>query len=121
MKITKEGKEVSYDSLEQCLADNSVQQLFNSTGRDERNKLFGKYLADTDTIDLASLSEKVKKEKESYKGYIANLDILAEAIQKELKNKKAEELMASVSSMTPEQLQALKDVMAKVESDNMNK
>lgn len=125
IKIQKEEKEVTYTSLGQFLKAESVLQLFAVTGRKVRNDCFGTYLTDcrrkngsTKEIDLASLSQKVKSVKESYEGYIANLDILAGAIQKEQKEKEAQQLIDSVVGMSPEQLAALKDALAKVESSS---
>ena len=97
---TLEGKEAQFES---------VAKVFNES-RKQRNKYFGKYVAEVSAnnpLNLASIATKVKELENEYNCYLENLKALADAVDVEKKADDAEKLTAQVSTMTDEQLAAL--------------
>lgn len=98
MKIkTINGKEVEFEN---------VAAVFDKT-RKERNEYFGKYVAEK-PINIDAVANKVKELEKEYNLYLANLKVLATAIDVEKKADEAKTLTAQVSTMTDEQLAVLK-------------
>lgn len=98
MKIqTINGKEVEFEN---------VAAVFNTT-RKERNEYFGKYVAEK-PINIGAVANKIKELEKEYKLYLANLKVLADAVDVEKKADDAKKLAAQVNEMTGEQLAALK-------------
>ena len=90
------GEEVKFEN---------VTAVFNTT-RKERNEYFGKYVAEK-PINIGAVANKVKELEKEYKLYLANLKVLADAVDVEKKADDAKKLAAQVNDMTPEQLAAL--------------
>lgn len=106
MKIqTINGKEVEFEN---------VAAVFNTT-RKERNEYFGKYVAEK-PINIGAVANKIKELEKEYKLYLANLKVLADAVDVEKKADDAKKLAAQVNDMTPEQLAALKEAIAAKEN-----
>lgn len=98
MKIkTINGEEVEFGN---------VTDVFNTT-RKERNEYFGKYVAEK-PINIGAVANKVKELEKKYTLYLANLKVLAAAVDAEKKADEAKKLTAQVSTMTGEQLAVLK-------------
>ena len=106
---TINGKEVEFEN---------VTAVFNTT-RKERNEYFGKYVAEK-PINIGAVANKVKELEKEYKLYLANLKVLADAVDVEKKADEAEKLTAQVSTMTGEQLTALKEAIAAKENQQQN-
>lgn len=110
MKIkTINGKEVEFEY---------VAAVFNTT-RKERNEYFGKYVAEK-PINIGAVANKVKELEKEYTLYLANLKVLAAAVDAEKKADEAKELTAQVSTMTGEQLAALKAAIEAKENQQQN-
>lgn len=90
------GEEVKFEN---------VTAVFNTT-RKERNEYFGKYVAEK-PINIGAVANKIKELEKEYKLYLANLKVLADAVDVEKKADDARKLAAQVNDMTPEQLAAL--------------
>lgn len=98
MKIkTINGKEVEFEK---------VANVFNTT-RKERNEYFGKYVAEK-PINIDAITNKIKELEKEYNLYLANLKVLAAAVDVEKKADDAKKLTAQVDGMNEEQLAALK-------------
>ena len=102
MKInTLKGKEVEFEN---------VANVFNTT-RKKRNEYFGKYVAEVSAnnpLNLASVANKIKELEKEYKLYLANLKVLADAVDVEKKADDAKKLTDQINGMNEEQLAALK-------------
>lgn len=110
MKIkTINGKEVEFEN---------VAAVFNKT-RKERNEYFGKYVAEK-PINIGAVANKIKELEKEYNLYLANLKVLAAAVDAEKKADEAKELTAQVSTMTGEQLAALKAAIEAKENQQQN-
>lgn len=110
MKIkTINGKEVEFEN---------VAAVFNTT-RKERNEYFGKYVAEK-PINIDAVANKVKELEKEYNLYLANLKVLADAVDVEKKADEAKKLTAQVSTMTGEQLAALKAAIEVKEKQQQN-
>lgn len=110
MKIkTINGKEVEFEN---------VAAVFDKT-RKERNEYFGKYVAEK-PINIDAVANKVKELEKEYNLYLANLKVLAAAVDAEKKADEAKTLTAQVSTMTGEQLAALKAAIAAKENQQQN-
>ena len=110
MKIkTIDGKEVEFEN---------VAAVFDKT-RKERNEYFGKYVAEK-PIKIGAVADKIKELEKEYKLYLDNLKALANAVDVEKKADEAEKLTAQVSTMTGEQLAALKAAIAAKENQQQN-
>lgn len=110
MKIqTINGKEVEFEN---------VTDVFNTT-RKERNEYFGKYVAEK-PINIGAVANKVKELEKEYKLYLANLKVLADAVDVEKKADDAKKLAAQVDEMTGEQLAALKAAIEAKENKQQN-
>ena len=110
MKIqTINGKEVEFVN---------VTAVFNTT-RKERNEYFGKYVAEK-PIKIGAVADKIKELEKEYKLYLDNLNALADAVDAEKKADDAKKLTAQVSTMTDEQLAALKAAIAAKEKQQQN-
>ena len=96
----------------------NVAAVFNTT-RKERNEYFGKYLAEK-PIKIGAVADKIKELEKEYKLYLDNLNALAKAVDVEKKADDAEKLTAQVSTMTDEQLTALKAAIAAKENPQQN-
>lgn len=94
---TINGKEEKFEN---------VAKVFD-TDRKTRNKYFGKYVAEK-PINIGAVANKIKELEKEYKLYLANLKVLADAVDVEKKEADAKKLAAQVNDMTPEQLEALK-------------
>ena len=97
---TVAGKEAQFES---------VAKVFNES-RKQRNEYFGKYVAEVSAnnpLNLASVANKIKELEKEYKLYLANLKVLADAVDVEKKADDAKKLTDQVSTMTDEQLAAL--------------
>lgn len=94
---TINGKEVEFEN---------VTAVFNTT-RKERNEYFGKYVAEK-PINIGAVANKIKELEKEYNLYLANLKVLADAVDVEKKADDAKKLTAQVNEMTGEQLAALK-------------
>lgn len=102
---TISGKEVEFEN---------VTAVFNTT-RKERNEYFGKYVAEK-PINIGAVANKIKELEKEYKLYLANLKVLADAVDVEKKADDAMKLTAQVNEMTGEQLAALKAAIAAKEN-----
>lgn len=110
MKIkTINGKEVELEN---------VAAVFDKT-RKERNEYFGKYVAEK-PINIDAVANKVKELEKEYNLYLANLKVLAAAVDVEKKADEAKELTAQVSTMTDEQLAVLKAAIKAKEIQQQN-
>ena len=110
MKIqTINGKEVEFVN---------VTAVFNTT-RKERNEYFGKYVAEK-PIKIGAVADKIKELEKEYKLYLDNLNALADAVDAEKKADDAKKLTAQVSTMTDEQLAALKAAIDAKEKQQQN-
>lgn len=110
MKIqTINGKEVEFEN---------VAAVFNTT-RKERNEYFGKYVAEK-PINIGAVANKIKELEKEYKLYLANLNVLADAVDVEKKADDAKKLAAQVNEMTGEQLAALKAAIEAKENKQQN-
>ena len=96
----------------------NVTDVFNTT-RKERNEYFGKYVAEK-PIKIGAVATKIKELEKEYKLYLDNLEALADAVDVEKKADDAEKLTAQVSTMTDEQLAALKEAIADKEKQQQN-
>ena len=96
----------------------NVADVFNTT-RKERNEYFGKYVAEK-PIKIGAVATKIKELEKEYKLYLANLKVLAAAVDVEKKADEAKELTARVSTMTGEQLAALKAAIEAKENQQQN-
>ena len=106
---TIKGKEVEFEN---------VTDVFNTT-RKERNEYFGKYVAEK-PIKIGAVADKIKELEKEYKLYLDNLNALADAVDAEKKADDAEKLTAQVSTMTDEQLAALKAAIDAKEKQQQN-
>ena len=106
---TINGKEVEFEN---------VAAVFDKT-RKERNEYFGKYVAEK-PINIGAVANKVKELEKEYTLYLANLKVLADAVDVGKKADDAEKLTAQVSTMTDEQLTALKAAIADKEKQQQN-
>ena len=106
---TIKGKEVKFEN---------VAAVFNTT-RKERNEYFGKYVAEK-PINIGAVANKVKELEKEYTLYLANLKVLADAVDVEKKADEAEKLTAQVSTMTGEQLAVLKAAIKATEIQQQN-
>ena len=96
----------------------NVAAVFNTT-RKERNEYFGKYVAEK-PINIDAVANKVKELEKEYNLYLANLKVLGDAVDVEKKADEAKKLTAQVSTMTGEQLAALKAAIADKENQQQN-
>ena len=96
----------------------NVTDVFNTT-RKERNEYFGKYVAEK-PIKIGAVATKIKELEKEYKLYLANLKVLADAVDVEKKADEAKKLTAQVSTMTGEQLAALKAAIEAKENQQQN-
>lgn len=106
---TINGKEVEFEN---------VAAVFDKT-RKERNEYFGKYVAEK-PINIDAVANKVKELEKEYNLYLANLKVLATAIDVEKKADEAKTLTAQVSTMTDEQLAVLKAAIKAKEIQQQN-
>ena len=106
---TINGKEVEFEN---------VAAVFDKT-RKERNEYFGKYVAEK-PIKIGAVADKIKELEKEYKLYLDNLNALADAVDAEKKADDAEKLTAQVSTMTDEQLAALKAAIEAKEKQQQN-
>ena len=106
---TINGKEVEFEN---------VAAVFDTT-RKKRNEYFGKYVAEK-PINIGAVANKVKELEKEYNLYLANLKVLADAVDVEKKADEAEKLTAQVSTMTDEQLALLKVAIAAKEKQQQN-
>lgn len=106
---TINGKEVELEN---------VAAVFNTT-RKERNEYFGKYVAEK-PINIGAVANKIKELEKEYTLYLANLKVLAAAVDAEKKADEAKKLTAQVSTMTGEQLAALKAAIEAKENQQQN-
>ena len=96
----------------------NVDDVFDKT-RKERNEYFGKYLAEK-PIKIGAVADKIKELEKEYKLYLANLKVLADAVDVEKKADDAKKLTDQVDEMTDEQLTALKAAIAAKENQQQN-
>ena len=96
----------------------NVADVFNTT-RKKRNEYFGKYVAEK-PINIGAVANKIKELEKEYKLYLANLKVLADAVDVEKKADDAKKLTDQVSTMTDEQLTALKAAIAAKEKQQQN-
>ena len=96
----------------------NVADVFDKT-RKERNEYFGKYVAEK-PINIDAVANKVKELEKEYNLYLANLKVLGDAVDVEKKADEAEKLTAQVSTMTGEQLAALKSAIEAKENQQQN-
>ena len=106
---TINGKEVEFEN---------VAAVFNTTRKD-RNEYFGKYVAEK-PINIDAVANKVKELEKEYNLYLANLKVLGDAVDVEKKADEAKKLTAQVSTMTGEQLAALKAAIEAKENQQQN-
>ena len=106
---TIKGKELEFEN---------VADVFNTT-RKERNEYFGKYVAEK-PIKIGAVADKIKELEKEYDLYLDNLNALANAVDVEKKADDARKLTAQVSTMTDEQLAALKAAIAAKENQQQN-
>lgn len=110
MKIkTINGKEVEFEN---------VAAVFDKT-RKERNEYFGKYVAEK-PINIGAVANKVKELEKEYNLYLANLKVLATAVDVEKKADEAKELTARIEGMNEEQLATLKAAIEAKENQQQN-
>lgn len=103
------GNEVEFEN---------VAAVFDKT-RKERNEYFGKYVAEK-PINIGAVANKVKELDKEYNLYLANLKVLADAIDVEKKADDAKKLTDQVSTMTGEQLAVLKAAIKAKEIQQQN-
>lgn len=106
---TINGKEVEFEN---------VAAVFDKT-RKERNEYFGKYVAEK-PINIGAVANKIKELDKEYNLYLANLKVLADAIDVEKKADDAKKLTDQVSTMTGEQLAVLKAAIKAKEIQQQN-
>ena len=106
---TIKGQELEFEN---------VADVFNMT-RKERNEYFGKYVAEK-PINIGAVANKVKELEKEYTLYLANLKVLADAVDVEKKADDAKKLTAQVSTMTDEQLTLLKEAIEAKEKQQQN-
>lgn len=106
---TISGKEVQFEN---------VTAVFNTT-RKERNEYFGKYVAEK-PINIGAVANKTKELEKEYNLYLANLKVLADAVDVEKKADDAKQLTDQVNGMTSEQLAALKAAIVAKENQQQN-
>ena len=106
---TIKGQELEFEN---------VTAVFNTT-RKERNEYFGKYVAEK-PIKIGAVANKIKELEKEYKLYLDNLNALANAVDVEKKADDAKKLTAQVSTMTDEQLAALKAAIDAKEKQQQN-
>ena len=106
---TINGEEVKFEN---------VADVFDTT-RKERNEYFGKYVAEK-PIKIGAVADKIKELEKEYKLYLDNLNALADAVDAEKKADDAKKLTAQVSTMTDEQLAALKAAIDAKEKQQQN-
>lgn len=106
---TISGKEVELEN---------VTAVFNTT-RKERNEYFGKYVAEK-PINIGAVANKIKELEKEYKLYLANLKVLADAVDVEKKADDAKKLTDQINGMNEEQLAALKAAIAAKENQQQN-
>ena len=106
---TINGKEVEFEN---------VAAVFDKT-RKERNEYFGKYVAEK-PINIGAVANKVKELEKEYTLYLANLKVLADAVDVEKKADDAKKLTDQVSTMTDVQLALLKVAIAAKEKQQQN-
>ena len=100
----------------------NVADVFDKT-RKERNEYFGKYVAEVSAgspLKLDAVAAKIKELEKEYKLYLDNLNALADAVDAEKKADDAKKLTAQVSTMTDEQLAALKAAIDAKEKQQQN-
>lgn len=107
--MTINGEEVKFEN---------VTDVFNTT-RKKRNEYFGKYVAEK-PIKIGAVADKIKELEKEYKLYLDNLNALAAAVDAEKKADDAKKLTAQVSTMTDEQLAALKAAIEAKEKQQQN-
>lgn len=98
---TIKGEEVGFKN---------VADVFN-TKRDKRNEYFGKYVAEVTDVNpskLNAVANKIKMLEKEYNLYLANLKVLADAVDVEKKEADVKILTAQINGMNKEQLEALK-------------
>lgn len=103
------GEEVKFEN---------VTAVFNTT-RKERNEYFGKYVAEK-PINIGAVANKVKELEKEYTLYLANLKVLADAVDVEKKADDAKKLTDQINGMNEEQLAALKAAIAAKENQQQN-
>lgn len=103
------GEEVKFEN---------VTAVFNTT-RKERNEYFGKYVAEK-PINIGAVANKIKELEKEYKLYLANLKVLADAVDVEKKADDAKKLTDQINGMNEEQLAALKAAIAAKENQQQN-
>lgn len=96
----------------------NVAAVFDKT-RKERNEYFGKYVAEK-PIKIGAVANKIKELEKEYDLYLDNLNALANAVDAEKKADDAKKLTAQVSTMTGEQLAALKAAIEAKENQQQN-
>ena len=96
----------------------NVADVFDKT-RKERNEYFGKYVAEK-PINIGAVANKIKELEKEYNLYLDNLEALADAVDVEKKADDAKKLTDQVSTMTDEQLTALKAAIADKEKQQQN-
>lgn len=96
----------------------NVAAVFNTT-RKERNEYFGKYVAEK-PINIGAVANKIKELEKEYKLYLANLKVLADAVDVEKKADEAKKLTAQIEGMNEEQLAALKAAIEAKENQQQN-
>ena len=96
----------------------NVADVFNTT-RKERNEYFGKYVAEK-PIKIGAVANKIKELEKEYDLYLENLKALADAVDVEKKADDAKKLTDQVSTMTDEQLIALKAAIDAKEKQQQN-
>lgn len=107
------GEEVQFEN---------VAAVFK-TNRTERNKYFGKYVAEVSagsSLKLDAVANKIKELKKEYNLYLDNLNALADAVDVEKKEADAKKLTDQVNGMTSEQLAALKTAIEAKENQQQN-
>ena len=110
---TVEGTEAQFED---------VAKVFNES-RKQRNEYFGKYVAEVSAnnpLNLASVANKIKELEKEYKLYLANLKVLADAVDVEKKADDAKKLTDQINGMNEEQLAALKAAIAAKENQQQN-
>ena len=106
---TIKGEEVEFEN---------VAAVFDTT-RKKRNEYFGKYVAEK-PINIGAVANKIKELEKEYNLYLNNLKVLADAVDVEKKADEAKKLTAQVSTMTGEQLAALKAAIKATEIQQQN-
>lgn len=100
----------------------NVADVFN-TKRNERNEYFGKYVAEVTDVNpskLNAVANKIKMLEKEYNLYLANLKVLADAVDVEKKEADAKILTAQINGMNEEQLAALKAAIEAKENQQQN-